>query len=117
MSDLTELGVAAIRDGVAKGEFTAVEVANAFNTAVAEAQSALNAFITLTPEKALEAAAAVDADRAGGKTLGKMAGVPIGMKDLFATTGTKTTAASNILGNFVPPYESTVSQKLWDAGG
>ena len=38
------------------------------------------------------------------------------MKDLFATTGTKTTAASNILGNFVPPYESTVSQKLWDAG-
>ena len=116
MSDLTELGVAAIRDGVAKGEFTAVEVANAFNTAVAEAQSALNAFITLTPEKALEAAAAVDADRAGGKTLGKMAGVPIGMKDLFATTGTKTTAASNILGNFVPPYESTVSQKLWDAG-
>ena len=116
MSDLTELGVAAIRDGVAKGEFTAVEVAGAFNAAVAEAQDALNALITLTPEKALEAAAAVDADRAAGKALGKMAGVPIGMKDLFATTGTKTTAASNILGNFVPHYESTVSQKLWDAG-
>ena len=113
---LTELGVAAIREGVVKGDFTAVEVAGAFNTAVAEAQDALNAFITLTPEKALEAAAAVDADRAAGKALGKMAGVPIGMKDLFATTGTKTTAASNILGNFVPPYESTVSQKLWDAG-
>jgi aspartyl-tRNA(Asn)/glutamyl-tRNA(Gln) amidotransferase subunit A len=113
---LTDLGVAAIREGVAKGEFTAVEVAGAFNAAVAAAQPALNAFITLTPEKALEAAAAVDADRAAGKALGKMAGVPIGMKDLFATTGTKTTAASNILGNFVPPYESTVSQKLWDAG-
>ncbi|WP_298192331.1 Asp-tRNA(Asn)/Glu-tRNA(Gln) amidotransferase subunit GatA [Novosphingobium sp.] len=115
-SELTDLGVAAIREGVAKGEFTAVEVAGAFNAAVAAAQPALNAFITLTPEKALEAAAAVDADRAAGKPLGKMAGVPIGMKDLFATTGTKTTAASNILGNFVPPYESTVSQKLWDAG-
>ena len=116
MTNLTDLGVAAIREGVAKGEFTAAEVASAFNAAVAEAQPALNAFITLTPEKALEAAAAVDADRAAGKPLGKMAGVPIGMKDLFATTGTKTTAASNILGNFVPPYESTVSQKLWDAG-
>ncbi|KUR70075.1 glutamyl-tRNA amidotransferase [Novosphingobium fuchskuhlense] len=116
MSELTDLGVAAIREGVAKGDFTAVEVAGAFNAAVAEAQPALNAFITLTPEKALEAAAAVDADRAAGKALGKMAGVPIGMKDLFATTGTKTTAASNILGTFVPPYESTVSQKLWDAG-
>ena len=116
MTDLTDLGVAAIREGVAKGDFTAVEVAGAFNAAVAAAQPALNAFITLTPEKALEAAATVDADRAAGKPLGKMAGVPIGMKDLFATTGTKTTAASNILGNFVPPYESTVSQKLWDAG-
>ena len=83
MTNLTDLGVAAIREGVAKGEFTAAEVASAFNAAVAEAQPALNAFITLTPEKALEAAAAVDADRAAGKPLGKMAGVPIGMKDLF----------------------------------
>ncbi len=115
-NELTDLGVAAIRAGVAKGDFTATEVAGAFNTAVTDAQPALNAFITLTPEKALEAAAAVDADRAAGKLLGKMAGVPIGMKDLFATSGTQTTAASNILGNFVPPYESTVSQKLWDAG-
>ena len=115
-NELTDLGVAAIRAGVAKGDFTATEVAGAVNTAVADAQPALNAFITLTPEKALEAAAAVDADRAAGKLLGKMAGVPIGMKDLFATNGTQTTAASNILGNFVPPYESTVSQKLWDAG-
>jgi aspartyl-tRNA(Asn)/glutamyl-tRNA(Gln) amidotransferase subunit A len=115
-NDLTDLGVAAIREGVARGDFSAVEVAGAFNAAVAAAQPALNVFITLTPEKALEAAAAVDADRAAGKPLGKMAGVPIGMKDLFATTGTKTTAASNILEGFVPPYESTVSQKLWDAG-
>ena len=115
-TDLTELGVAAIRDGVAGGTFTAAEVATAFNTAAADAQAALNAFIKLTPEKALDAAAKVDANRAAGQPLGKLAGVPIGMKDLFATNGTETTAASNILGNFVPPYESTVSQKLWDAG-
>ena len=114
-SDLTELGVAAIRDGVAKGEFTAVEVAEAFNANVAAA-SALNAFIVATPEKALEAAKATDAKRAAGQPLGKMGGVPIGMKDLFATRGVQTTAASHILEGFTPQYESTVSQKLWDAG-
>ena len=116
MTELTELGVAAIRDGVAKGEFTAVEVAEAFNANVAAAQSALNAFIVATPEKALEAAKATDAKRAAGQPLGKMGGVPIGMKDLFATKGVQTTAASHILEGFTPEYESTVSQKLWDAG-
>lgn len=116
MTDLTDLSVAAIRDGVAKGDFTAVEVAAAFNANVAAAQDALNAFIVTTPEKALESAARVDADRAAGKALGALAGVPIGMKDLFATQGVQTTAASHILEGFTPQYESTVSQKLWDAG-
>ena len=88
----------------------------AFNANVAAAQDALNAFIVATPEKALEAADKVDADRAAGKPLGTMAGVPIGMKDLFATKGVQTTAASHILEGFMPEYESTVSQKLWDAG-
>ncbi|HKR93410.1 Asp-tRNA(Asn)/Glu-tRNA(Gln) amidotransferase subunit GatA [Novosphingobium sp.] len=114
--ELTELGVAAIRGGVAKGDFTAVEVAKAFNANIAAAQEALNAFIVATPEKAIEAAKAVDARRAAGETLGKMAGVPIGMKDLFATKGVQTTAASHILEGFKPEYESTVSQKLWEAG-
>ncbi len=115
MTDLTNLGVAAIRDGVAGGEFSAVEVAEAFNANVAAA-AALNAFIVTTPELALEAAKATDAKRAAGQPLGKMGGVPIGMKDLFATKGVQTTAASHILEHFVPEYESTVSQKLWDAG-
>ncbi|MFM2370428.1 MAG: hypothetical protein RIS85_150, partial [Pseudomonadota bacterium] len=113
---LTDLGIAAIRNGVADGTFTATEVATAFNAAVEAAQPALNAFIVTTPEKALEAAAKVDADRAAGKPLGSLAGVPIGMKDLFATQGVQTTAASKILEGFKPEYESTVSQKLWDAG-
>ena len=116
MTELTELGVAAIRDGVASGTFTAVEVAEAFNANVAAAQDALNAFIVATPEKAVEAAQATDAKRARGEALGKLAGVPIGMKDLFATKGVQTTAASHILEGFRPEYESTVSQKLWDAG-
>ncbi|WP_374283232.1 Asp-tRNA(Asn)/Glu-tRNA(Gln) amidotransferase subunit GatA [Novosphingobium sp.] len=116
MTDLTDLGIAAIRDGVANGDFTAVEVAEAFNANVAAAQDALNAFIVTTPEAALEAARATDARRAAGQPLGKMGGVPIGMKDLFATKGVQTTAASHILEGFRPEYESTVSQKLWDAG-
>ncbi|MFP5330700.1 MAG: amidase family protein, partial [Alphaproteobacteria bacterium] len=114
-NELTNFGVKAIRDGVAAGDFTAREVAEAFNANVAAAKD-LNAFIVATPEKALEAAEKVDADRAAGKPLGSMAGVPIGMKDLFATRGVQTTAASHILEGFVPEYESTVSQKLWDAG-
>ena len=115
MTDLTELGVAAIRDGVAVGKFSAVEVATAFNANVAAA-SALNAFIVATPEQALDAAKATDARRTAGQPLGLMGGVPIGMKDLFATKGVQTTAASHILEGFIPEYESTVSQKLWDAG-
>lgn len=115
MTNITDLGVAAIREGVAKGDFTAREVAQAFNANVASA-SALNAFIVTTPEKALEAADKVDADRAAGKPLGSMAGVPIGMKDLFATHGVQTTAASHILEGFIPQYESTVSRNLWAAG-
>ena len=115
MTDFSRLGVAAIRDGVAKGDFKAVEVAEALNARVSAAK-ALNAFIVETPEKAIEAAQAVDADRAAGKPLGKMAGVPIGMKDLFCTEGVQTTAASHILEGFVPTYESTVSANLWKAG-
>lgn len=114
-SNLTDLGIAAIRDGVRDGSFSAVEVATAFNVAV-DGADALNAFIVKTPEMALDAARAVDAARAAGDPLGSMAGVPIGMKDLFCTAGVQTTAASHMLEGFVPTYESTVSAKLWTAG-
>ncbi len=115
MTDFTQLGVREIRDGVAGGDFTAREVAESLNAAV-EAATALNAFIVTTPEKALEAADATDAARAAGEALGPMAGVPIGMKDLFCTNGVQTTAASHILEGFTPHYESTVSANLWSAG-
>ena len=115
MTGLTDLGIAAIRDGVREGHFSAVEVAEAFNAAVAGAD-ALNAFIVKTPDIALDAARAVDARRAAGEPLPAMAGVPIGMKDLFCTEGVQTTAASHMLEGFVPAYESTVSAKLKAAG-
>jgi aspartyl-tRNA(Asn)/glutamyl-tRNA(Gln) amidotransferase subunit A len=115
MTDLTDLGIAAIRDGVRDGSFSAREVADAFIVKVAAAKP-LNAFLVETPDHALAAAKAADDARAAGETLGKMAGVPIGMKDLFCTKGVQTTAASHILEGFTPPYESTVSQNLWNAG-
>ncbi|WP_298092453.1 Asp-tRNA(Asn)/Glu-tRNA(Gln) amidotransferase subunit GatA [uncultured Sphingomonas sp.] len=115
MSDVTNLGIAGIRDGFRAGDFSAREVADAFNAKVAGAK-ALNAFLVETPEHALAAADAADAARAAGEAPKPLAGVPIGMKDLFCTKGVTTTAASEILGGFVPPYESTISQKLWDAG-
>ena len=115
MTDLTDLGVAAIRNGVRMGQFSAVEVADAFVVKVAQAK-ALNAFLVETPDHVLAAARQADAARAAGEVLKPLAGVPIGMKDLFCTTGVATTAASHILEGFVPTYESTVSQNLWDAG-
>ena len=115
MTNLTDLTVAEIRDGFRAGDFSAREVAEGFNANVAAAK-ALNAFIVETPEKALEAADAADKAKAAGETLGALAGVPIGMKDLFCTEGTQTTAASHMLEGFVPTYESTVSGKLWKAG-
>jgi aspartyl-tRNA(Asn)/glutamyl-tRNA(Gln) amidotransferase subunit A len=115
MTDLTDLGVAAIRDGVRDGSFSAREVAEGFIANVSAA-TALNAFLVETPDHALAAADAADAARAAGETLKPLAGVPIGMKDLFCTNGVPTTAASRILEGFTPTYESTVSANLWNAG-
>jgi len=114
MTDLTDLSVAQIREGFRKGEFTAREVAEAFNANVAAAK-ALNAFIVETPDHALAAADAADKARSEDKLL-PLSGVPIGMKDLFCTQGVQTTAASHMLEGFVPTYESTVSRHLFEAG-
>ncbi len=115
MSDLTRLSIADLRAGYARKAFSATEVTKAYLAAMEKAR-ALNAYVLETPEKALEMAAASDKRIATG-TVGALEGVPLGIKDLFATNGTRTTACSNILGNFVPTYESTVSSQLWRDGG
>ena len=114
MTVITDLGIAQIRDGFRNGRFSATEVASAFNAAVAGA-GALNAVLVATPDHALAAADVADRERASG-VFRPLSGVPIGMKDLFCTVGVPATAASHILEGFVPPYESTVSGKLWAAG-
>ena len=114
MADLTELNLAEARDGLAKKEFSAVELAEAHMTRVS-ASSALNAYVLATPEKAMEMAAESDKKIASGEAR-PLEGLPIGVKDLFCTKGVRTTACSNILGDFIPPYESTVTQNLWNDG-
>ena len=97
------------------GEISAVELTRAYLERIEKYGADLNCYITTTPERALADAAASDARRSAGNTL-PLDGAPIAMKDLFATRGIRTTAASRMLENFVPEYESTVSQKLIDAG-
>ena len=114
MSKLTDLTLSAARDGLQNKDFTATELTKA-HIERAEAATKLNAMILATPEKALEMAAASDEKLAQGSG-GALEGVPIGVKDLFCTKGVRTTACSQILGEFTPPYESTVTQNLWQAG-
>ena len=116
MSDgsLLALDLAAARDGLVRKAFSARELASAYNDAVAEAKP-LNAYITPTPERALAMADAADKRLARGAGLA-LDGVPIAVKDLFCTKGILTTAGSHILDGFRPPYESTVTEKLWRAG-
>jgi len=114
VTDLTSLSIAGLRDGFRSGEFTAREIAEAFNAAVAAAR-ALNAYTVETPEDALAAAEVADKARGTGD-LPPLAGIPLGIKDLFATRGVDTTSGSRILGGFKPPYESTVTANLRRAG-
>ena len=97
------------------GEISAVELTRAYLDRIEKYGTDLNCYITVTPERALADAAASDARRSAGNAL-PLDGIPIAMKDLFATRGVRTTAASRMLENFVPEYESTVSQKFIDAG-
>ena len=98
-------------DALATGETTSVKLTEAFLDGIATLNPRLNAFITVTADQALAAAKASDARRAAGQA-GPLEGAPLAIKDLFCTAGVQTTAASRILGGFVPPYESTVTSNL-----
>jgi aspartyl-tRNA(Asn)/glutamyl-tRNA(Gln) amidotransferase subunit A len=114
MSTLTSLTLKGALEGLKAKQFSAVELTQAHVTAV-EAARSLNAFVLETPEKALEMAAASDAKIAAG-TAGPLEGAPLGIKDLFCTEGVRATACSKILGDFKPPYESTVTANLFGDG-
>ncbi|MFT9410071.1 Asp-tRNA(Asn)/Glu-tRNA(Gln) amidotransferase subunit GatA [Acetobacter fabarum] len=113
---LTGLTLTEARAGLAARKFSARELAQAHLDAIGRLNTALNAYITVLPEAdVLASADAADARYAAG-TAGIMDGLPIGVKDLFCTKGVRTTAASKMLADFVPPYESTVTANLLNAG-
>ncbi len=107
----TEFTLRGAAEALAEGAIGAEELTRAHLDAIERLNPRLNAFITVTAEQALDAARASDARRARGEA-GPLEGIPLAIKDLFCTEGVRTTAASRILGNFVPPYESTVTANL-----
>jgi aspartyl-tRNA(Asn)/glutamyl-tRNA(Gln) amidotransferase subunit A len=115
MTELTSLTIAEAREKLKAKEFTSVELTQAYLNAIEAANQVFNAYIAVTPEKALDMAKASDERRAGGAA-GALEGIPLGIKDLFATHDVHTQACSHILDGFKPKYESTVTQNLWDDG-
>jgi aspartyl-tRNA(Asn)/glutamyl-tRNA(Gln) amidotransferase subunit A len=114
MTSLNDLTIAEARDGLARKDFSAREMAEAHVAAV-EAARDLNAYVLETPDRALAMAAESDARIARGEAR-PLEGIPLGIKDLFCTEGVRTTACSRILDDFRPTYESTVTSQLWRDG-
>ena len=115
MSDLTKLTLTDAMTGLEEKKFSSQELTQAFVDTIERSNDTLNAYVVKTPEMALDMAAASDARRSKGQA-GRLDGAPIGVKDLYCTKGVRTTACSEILGEFTPTYESTVTQNLWDEG-
>ena len=115
MADPTDLSIAEAREALARKELSAEELVRAHIDAIGRANEALNAFVLTTPERALEAAKESDARLRKGEAR-PLEGIPLGIKDLFATKGVRTTACSHVLDGFTPTYESTVTANLWAAG-
>ncbi len=114
MTDPTALTLAEARDALAAGKLSSLELTEAYLGAMERARK-LNAYVAETPERALDMARASDARIARGQG-GPLEGLPVGVKDLYATRGVHTQACSHILDRFRPPYESTVTAQLWRDG-
>lgn len=115
MTELTKLSLADARKGLKDKSFTALELTEAYIGAIDAANDKLNAYVATTPDQARDMAKASDAKLAKGEA-GLLEGIPLGVKDLFATKGVHTQAASHILDGFKPEYESTVTANLWRDG-
>lgn len=113
--DLTQASLRQIRDGIAEKKFSCVEVTRHYLQRIKTLDPKLNSFVFMNKEVEKQAAD-MDARLAKGENLGLLGGVPIGIKDMLCTKGIETTAASKILRNFIPPYDSTVVAKLKTSG-
>ncbi|HLK56792.1 MAG TPA: Asp-tRNA(Asn)/Glu-tRNA(Gln) amidotransferase subunit GatA [Chthonomonadaceae bacterium] len=116
MGTLTDWTAHEALERMGRGEVTSRELTQAALERIASVDSEVKAFLTVTPEEALAQADTIDARRKRGEPVGLLAGIPLALKDNLCTTGVKTTAGSQILHNFVPPYDATVVRKLREAG-
>ena len=116
MASLDTLSAAQIAAGVAAGDFSATEVAQAALAAVEAREPEVQAFLQVSSELALAAAAATDKRRAAGEKLGPLAGVPVAVKDNMHLVGTRTTCASKMLEHYESTFTATCVQRLLDAG-
>jgi len=116
MSSQTSWSVAGVREALANKKVSAKELASEFYVRIEKRNPELNAYLTLSPERAYEQAARIDAAVSRGEALPAMAGVPIAVKDVISTTGVRTTCGSKILETYVPPYDATAVERLERAG-
>ena len=114
MTDLTRLSAADLSARLTSGDVSSVEVTQAHLDRIAAVDGDVHAFLHVSAD-ALDSAAAVDADRAAGKPLGELAGVPIAIKDVLCTLDMPSTSGSRILEGWVPPYDATVVARLREA--
>jgi aspartyl-tRNA(Asn)/glutamyl-tRNA(Gln) amidotransferase subunit A len=108
--------ISAVRDAIAARKISARELTGEFYRRIAENNPVLNAYLTLSEERAYAQADKIDAMRAAGEMLPLLAGVPIAIKDVISTRGVRTTCGSKILENYVPPYDATAVERLEAAG-
>jgi aspartyl-tRNA(Asn)/glutamyl-tRNA(Gln) amidotransferase subunit A len=116
MTDLTRFTAAELSGMLTRGDVSAVEVTQAHLDRIAAVDDKVHAFVHVAHEDAIAQARAVDHKRATGEPLGALAGVPVAVKDLFTTLGMPTTCGSRILEGWMPPYESTITTRLRNAG-
>jgi aspartyl-tRNA(Asn)/glutamyl-tRNA(Gln) amidotransferase subunit A len=109
---LIELSATELRRRLLAGEVSSREITEAYLHQIQAADEQIGAFLTVDPDRSLAQAKAIDERRATGKPLGLLAGLPVAIKDVICTQGWRTTCASKILENFVPPYDATVTTKL-----
>ena len=115
--DIIKLSAREMRKKLKLKEISSRDIVEAHLNRIGEMENKINAFITLTEEEALKAADRVDEKIKNGEELGPLAGIPIGIKDNIMTNGIRTTCASKMLENFIPPYDATVVEKIKKADG